>query len=107
MLLVKICRSCSSKTWHLRLRECPASPFNGRAIRYELKHSHAGVIEALSSLNLAKCVHLCLILTEISDFIVYLLKIEYCKYSLCMMHIACVQYKKCFSLGAAQSFACT
>lgn len=28
MLLVKICRRCSSRMWHLRLRECP-SPLNG------------------------------------------------------------------------------
>lgn len=58
MLLVKI-RRCGSKTWPLSLRECPMSPFDGLAIRYELKHSHVGVIEALLSLNFANCVHLC------------------------------------------------
>lgn len=103
MLLVKICRRCSSKTWHLRLRECPTSPFNGLAIRYELKHSHVGVIEALSSLNFANCLHLCFNTNKLSnDFIFYLLKIEYCKYGLCIMHTVRVQYKKCFSLEAAQ-----
>lgn len=102
MILVKICRRCSSNTWHLRLRECPTSPFNGLAIRYELKHSHVGVIEALSSLNFANCVHLCFNTNKVSNDFIYLLKMEYCKYGLHIMHIVHVQYKKCFSLGAAQ-----
>lgn len=102
MLLVKICRRCSSRMWHLRLRECPTSPLNGLCNQVWIETQPCGCDRSAFISQLCKLCAL-LILTKIRQwfYCLFTQDPEYCKYSLCIMHNVCT-VQKCFSLGAAR-----